>query len=226
MFIEHDRRHRKLVICCLRLPDFELKVVHRVEISYQTVNMIYRLSAIGIDKYPLEDDVLVLRITRTQAEGKPTKTKTRIWRSVLSNDGMDTIKTGLLDVLQVSAGTVNAKWQSTRNLMLTRRMTHTVGKFSLLWASWDPSIRWPRGSSYQPIKSTWLRTEGRTGITTWLSIVHVALPVMGTPAGDRRRYDTLWGKFHHAHMANDAYTTRADCLLCAVQGMKSRHQKE
>lgn len=77
---------------------------------------------------PLEDDVPVLMITEAQLEGRRTETDTKILHSIPCDDGMNTEKSALPEILQMSDGTVNKEPLTTRNSVTLQTIDPTVGK--------------------------------------------------------------------------------------------------
>lgn len=86
-------------------------------------------------EYPVEDDVTVLKTTAAQPEAEKTETNTNTWRRLPCNDGMDTTKHALSEVLLGSNGTVNEHLLTTRDLLTAqtidpfcRKVGTSVGK--------------------------------------------------------------------------------------------------
>lgn len=73
--------------------------------KHQAADALSQLSMTGMNKSPLADVVLVLKLTKLQLEEENTGTDVNIWHSLPGNDGLDTVKPALSDALQVSVGT-------------------------------------------------------------------------------------------------------------------------
>lgn len=55
-----------------------------------------------MDESPFGEDAPVVTMTEAQSEGENTKTDARIWHGVQDNEGLDTVKPALPEVLQES----------------------------------------------------------------------------------------------------------------------------
>lgn len=117
---------------CLRLPEFDFKLFHLVGMKHQAANALSRLSTIGMNDSSRQDYVLVYTLTKAQTEGKKTKTDAKIWHRFFDNDGMDTVKTAMPEVLQVSDETDKELPLRKANSCLKTRLTTTVGKLPKL----------------------------------------------------------------------------------------------
>lgn len=62
--------------------EFDFKIVHQAVSKYQVVEGLLNWPTNRIDKYPLEDDVLVMMTTEEHPEGLNTRTDTKIWYSL------------------------------------------------------------------------------------------------------------------------------------------------
>lgn len=96
--------------CWVWLSELEFKVVHLVGVKHQEVEVLSRLCTMAMEESPLEDYVPVLMIPEAQPQGGNTVTHKNICHSPPCNDGMDTIKPALSEVLHVSDGTVSKIW--------------------------------------------------------------------------------------------------------------------
>lgn len=58
----------------------------------------------GTHKFPLKDDLPVLKVAEVQPKGQKTETNRDIWHPPPRNDGMETVKHALLEALPVLDG--------------------------------------------------------------------------------------------------------------------------
>lgn len=129
--------------------------------KHQAADAPCRLPTTGMDKSPLEDDVLVLAITQAPPEGEKTEKNAKHWNSLSRFDAVGIVKPTLPEVLQQSVGTDKEKPRMTCKLV-----TDLAN---------DPHCRQSTHTTIKESTDKWCPTEGQTRFITFGHTVFGAL---------------------------------------------------
>lgn len=95
-------RTGKLARMRLQLSEFDLIVVHQAAVKHPRADALSRMPTTGMDESPLEDNVQILVIVKTQSEEGKTETDTKVWHRISCIDDMESVKAAFSESLQVS----------------------------------------------------------------------------------------------------------------------------
>lgn len=118
---------RKLARKRLGLSELDFEDVHQVRGKHQAADVLSHLRTTGRDESRLEDDVLVLTITETQAKGGNAKTNAKRLHSLPINESLDTLKLALSEVLQESDVTDHERQLTKSELVTKQAKDPTIG---------------------------------------------------------------------------------------------------